>query len=58
LIHYFCLGLKHVPTTPSQPRSIGLAKDQLQIPAEFFEPLPNELLDAFEGKHVDFAGYL
>jgi len=50
LIHYFCLGLKNAPTTPSQPRSIGLAKDQLQIPAEFFEPLLNELLDAFEGK--------
>jgi hypothetical protein len=31
-------------------RPIGLAKGLLQVPASFFEPLPGELLDAFEGK--------
>ncbi|BAP57041.1 hypothetical protein THII_2744 [Thioploca ingrica] len=31
-------------------RPIGLAKGKLSIPDSFFEPLPEELLDAFEGK--------
>jgi len=29
-------------------RSIGLTKGKLSIPDSFFEPLPEELLDAFE----------
>jgi prevent-host-death family protein len=31
-------------------RPIGLAKGTFEIPDEFFEPLPGELLDLFEGK--------
>jgi len=31
-------------------RPIGLAKDTFQVPASFFEPLSDEILDAFEGK--------
>lgn len=31
-------------------RPIGLAKDKFQVPPQFFEELPTELLDAFEGK--------
>jgi hypothetical protein len=31
-------------------RPIGLAKGKFSIPDSFFEPLPEELLDAFEGK--------
>jgi hypothetical protein len=31
-------------------RPIGLAKGKLSLPDAFFEPLPEELLDAFEGK--------
>jgi hypothetical protein len=30
-------------------RPIGLAKGQLEIPASFFEPLPKDILNAFEG---------
>lgn len=30
-------------------RPIGLAKGQFEIPAAFFEPLPGEILSAFEG---------
>jgi hypothetical protein len=31
-------------------RPIGLAKGKLKVTKSFFKPLPNELLDAFEGK--------
>jgi len=31
-------------------RPIGLAKGKLRITKSFFKPLPDELLDAFEGK--------
>ena len=31
-------------------RPIGLAKGQFAIPSSFFEPLPEEIQDAFHGK--------
>jgi len=31
-------------------RPIGLAKGNVKVTKAFFKPLPNELLDAFEGK--------
>jgi hypothetical protein len=31
-------------------RPVGLAKNKLKITKSFFKPLPNDLLDAFEGK--------
>ncbi len=31
-------------------RPIGLAKGKLKITKSFFKPLPDKLLDAFEGK--------
>jgi prevent-host-death family protein len=34
----------------SQLRPIGLDKGRLTVPPSFFEPLPEWLLDAFEGK--------
>jgi hypothetical protein len=50
LIHYFRLGLaQDKPTEIIRQRPIGLAKGQLEIPAGFFEPLPPDILDAFEG---------
>ena len=33
-----------------QPRPIGLDKGRLTVPKSFFDPLPEWLLDAFEGK--------
>ena len=33
-----------------QPRPIGLGKGECIVGPEFFEPLPDDLLDAFEGK--------
>lgn len=38
-----------LPDAPARPRSIGLAKGQVVIPRSFFEPLPEETLQAFEG---------
>jgi antitoxin (DNA-binding transcriptional repressor) of toxin-antitoxin stability system len=32
------------------PRPIGLAKGTFDVPASFFEPLPNDLLAAFQGE--------
>lgn len=40
-----------LPEPPAQPRPIGLAKGRFSVPPSFFEPLPDELLDAFEGTH-------
>jgi len=37
-------------TSSRSSRPIGLAKDKFQVPPQFFEELPEELLDAFEGK--------
>lgn len=33
----------------TEPRPVGLAKGLFAVPASFFEPLPDELLGAFEG---------
>jgi hypothetical protein len=51
LVHYFSLGLlQERKTVPVKQRPIGLAKGLVEIPASFFEPLPDDILDAFEGK--------
>ena len=34
---------------PKEPRPVGLGKGLAEIPAAFFEPLPEELLSLFEG---------
>ncbi len=50
LIHYFRLALtqgKQVENIRQRP--IGLAKGQVEIPAGFNEPLPDDILDTFEG---------
>ncbi len=39
-----------LPEAPARPRSIGLAKGSFTVPRSFFEPLPNELLEAFGDK--------
>lgn len=35
---------------PQVPRPIGLAAGRVRVPPEFFEPLPDDLLDLFESK--------
>jgi antitoxin (DNA-binding transcriptional repressor) of toxin-antitoxin stability system len=41
-----------VPLSPRQtePRPIGLAQGSFTVPGSFFEPLPEEVLNAFEGR--------
>ncbi len=34
----------------TERRPIGLAKGRFEVPPEFIDPLPDDLLDAFEGK--------
>lgn len=38
------------PSRPSQLRPIGLAKGQFTVPDDFNAPLPEDILQAFEGK--------
>lgn len=42
--------LRPLPAKPKQPRPIGLAKGRFSVPPSFFEPLPDDLLDLFEGR--------
>lgn len=42
--------IRPLPVPSKKPRPIGLAKKILQVPESFFEPLPEELLAAFEGR--------
>jgi prevent-host-death family protein len=42
--------IRPLPPIRTKPRPIGLAKNKLKIPKKFFDPLPDDLLDAFEGK--------
>ena len=38
------------PTPSTQPRPIGLAKGQFTVPDNFNAPLPEDVLQTFEGK--------
>jgi antitoxin (DNA-binding transcriptional repressor) of toxin-antitoxin stability system len=42
--------IRPLPRSRLAQRPIGLAKGKLKIPKSFFKPLPDDLLDAFEGK--------
>ena len=39
-----------LPKPPPGPRPIGLGASLVEVPDSFFDPLPEELLDLFEGK--------
>ncbi len=43
--------IRPIEQTPQKPRPIGLCKGQIQISDNFNEPLPDEILDQFEGKY-------
>lgn len=38
-----------LPKAPAKKRPLGLAKGKIVIPASFFDPLPEDVLRAFEG---------
>ncbi len=42
--------IRALPKPVLQKRPIGLAKGKFVVPSQFFEPLPDELLAAFEGR--------
>lgn len=42
--------IRPLPSKTGSKRPIGLAKGQFEVPESFFEPLPDDLLDAFNGK--------
>jgi antitoxin (DNA-binding transcriptional repressor) of toxin-antitoxin stability system len=44
--------IRPLPTLPKKPRPIGLAKKVFRVPEAFFEPLPEELIAAFEGREA------
>jgi uncharacterized protein (DUF433 family) len=45
------VGVESRPVTKTKtPRPFGLAAGQFVVPDDFDDPLPDELLDAFEGR--------
>ena len=42
--------IRPLPVAPSKPRPLGIGKGKVRIHPRFFEPLPDDLLDLFEGK--------
>jgi len=42
--------IRGLPAERRDPRPLGLAKAEFEVPEAFFDPLPDELLDAFEGR--------
>jgi antitoxin (DNA-binding transcriptional repressor) of toxin-antitoxin stability system len=44
--------LRAVATPRTEPRPVGGGKGTLTVPAAFFEPLPDDLLDAFAGGSI------
>lgn len=41
--------IRPLPSRRHTPRPVGLAKGRITVPDAFFEPLPEELEEAFEG---------
>ena len=42
--------IKPIEKRRAEPRKLGLAKGEFEVTDAFFEPLPEELLAAFEGR--------
>lgn len=42
--------IRAIPAAPKKPRPLGLGKGKFKVPDSFFDPLPDDLLDLFEGK--------
>jgi antitoxin (DNA-binding transcriptional repressor) of toxin-antitoxin stability system len=41
--------LRAIPQVAQKPRPVGLAKGSFQVPPQFLEPLPDEIVSAFHG---------
>ena len=44
--------IRALPAARNKPRPIGLARGQFTVPDSFFEPLPDNLIELFEGGAV------
>lgn len=42
--------IRPLPKQRTTPRPLGTAKGKVKVPPEFFEPLPDEIVRAFEGQ--------
>ena len=42
--------IRGLPGRQAEPRPVGLAGEDFEVPATFFEPLPDEVAEAFEGR--------
>ncbi|MEO5896926.1 MAG: type II toxin-antitoxin system prevent-host-death family antitoxin [Vicinamibacterales bacterium] len=45
--------LRPIPAERNTPRPVGLAKGLVDMPAAFFDPLPDDELEAFNAEAVD-----
>ena len=41
--------IRPIPALPDAPRPMGLSKDIFEVPASFFEPLPQSIIEDFDG---------
>ena len=44
--------IRSLPAPPATPRPIGLAKGTFSIHPDFFSPLPDEVIEDFEGRNT------
>ena len=42
--------IRVIPGRLDEPRPIGLAREVFEVPPAFFDPLPDDLVEAFEGR--------
>jgi len=42
--------IRPLPASDARPRPIGLARGRVTVPASFLDPLPEDLVAAFEGR--------
>ncbi len=42
--------IRPLPSPPARKRPIGLAKGRLTVSKELFKPLPEKVIDAFQGE--------
>ncbi len=42
--------IRGLPGRQAEPRPVGLAHGVFEVPPTFFEPLPNDIVEAFEGR--------
>ena len=44
--------IRALPRARSKTRPVGLAREQFRVPDSFFEPLPDDIIESFEGRLI------